>query len=151
VLFAALFAAWLVAVLLETRDLGDVHHGVNADVPKAPHLWHSELEVPQPVLTPPPPEPLPSFVNNSAAGAAEHWAEQERRNGLFTIEVARKNPRNAALLTVLGARQRSEPAPSAWAPAGLLQPDPHGDRRNRAILAAPTKHQVVYSDEIGAS
>jgi hypothetical protein len=104
VLFAAVFAAWLVAVLIETRELGDVHHGVNVDEPKAPHLWHAELEVPQPVLLPHEPQPLPQFVNNSAAVMAYHTAQAER-DALFTMEVARKTLRNAALHTMLSTQQ----------------------------------------------
>jgi hypothetical protein len=70
-------------------------------------LWHAELGAPQPVLLPPEPRPLPQFVNNSAAVMAHHIAQAER-DALFTMEVARKNLRNGAMLTMLSNRQPFE-------------------------------------------
>jgi len=94
-----LFAAWLVAFIAELRD-SVAHSGVSVDEPKALHLWHAEFEVPRPELLPPSPQPLPRMVNTSMT-AAQHWQEQSERDALFTMEVARKNLRNAALFTLL--------------------------------------------------
>jgi hypothetical protein len=101
--FTALYAAWLVACLTEIRDVSDVHAGVNVDEPKAPHHWHAEFEVPQPVLLPPPPPrgPVPRMVNNSMMADHNAWQEQQDRDALFTMAVARKNLGNAALFHVL--------------------------------------------------
>jgi hypothetical protein len=101
--FTALYTAWLVACLTEIRDVSDVHAGVNVDEPKAPHHWHAEFEVPQPVLLPPTrPQPLlGGYVNNSMMANQDAWQEQQERDALFTMEVARKNLGNAALFHVL--------------------------------------------------
>ena len=101
--FPILFAAWLVASLAEMRD-SDVHAGVNVDAPKALHQWHAEFDVPHPVLLPPPPQPLPRMVNNSMDAAIQAWQEQQNRDALFTMEVARKGLRNAALFHQLNLR-----------------------------------------------
>lgn len=77
-----------------------LYTGVNVDEPKAPHLWHSEFETPQPVLLPPPPQPLVSNFVNTSMMANDAWQEQQNRDALFAMEVARKNLRNAALLTL---------------------------------------------------
>jgi hypothetical protein len=69
--------------------------GVNADESKAPRQWHAEFKNPQPV------PPLPRMVNNSMMAAAQAWQEQQERDALFTMEVARKNLRNAALFTLM--------------------------------------------------
>jgi hypothetical protein len=95
-----LFAAWLVACIAELRD-SVAQAGVNLDEPKAPHQWHGELPLPQPVLLPPEQQPVPRMLNNSMMAAAQACEEQENRNALFTMEVARKNLRNAALFTLL--------------------------------------------------
>jgi hypothetical protein len=52
------------------------------------------------LTTKPPPQPMPHMVNTSMM-AAEHWQEHQNRDALFTMEVARKNLRNAALFHVL--------------------------------------------------
>ena len=44
--------------------------------------------------------PLPRMANTSMM-AAEHWQEQQNRDALFTMEVARKNLRNAGLFHLL--------------------------------------------------
>jgi hypothetical protein len=77
-----------------------VHHGVNVDEPKAPHQWHAG-HVPQPVLAAPPPQPLPQYINNSAAVMAHDMAAQAARDALFVMATTAMNQRNAALLTVL--------------------------------------------------
>jgi hypothetical protein len=38
---------------------------------------------------------------NTSMMAAEHWQEQQNRDALFTMEVARKSVRNAALFHLL--------------------------------------------------
>jgi hypothetical protein len=38
---------------------------------------------------------------NTSMMAAQHWVEQQERDALFTMEVARKSLRNAALFTLL--------------------------------------------------
>lgn len=96
VLFTALYIGWLATNLTEICDATDVHAGVSVDAPHAPHQWHDEL-LPQPVLLPI--GPVPQMMNTSME-AARHWVEQQERDALFTMEVARKNQRNA-LLTVL--------------------------------------------------
>jgi hypothetical protein len=55
-------------------------------------------------IAPPPAPPLPYAVNNSQMMAAQAWQEQERRDGLSTMEAARKSLNNAALLIVLSQR-----------------------------------------------
>jgi hypothetical protein len=111
--FIALLVAWLVAFIAELRELGGAHAGMNVDAPKVPHQWHAEFRVPQPVLLPPLPQgPVPSMVNNSQMVAAQHWQAQQERDALFTMEVIRKNARNAALLTIL-TRYPAQPAGTA--------------------------------------
>jgi hypothetical protein len=100
--FSALYAAWLIACLGEIRDVSDdTHAGVNVSEPKAPHHWDAEFRVPQPVLLPPPPQPaVPRMVNTSTM-INDAWQEQQNRDALFTMEVARKNSLNAALFHLL--------------------------------------------------
>jgi hypothetical protein len=95
--FAALFAAWLLACIAELRDV--IVHAAGAAIEKrrASPQADAELSVPKPVLLPPPPPQGPvSRLANTAMMAAEHWQEQQNRDALFMMEVARKNLRNAA-------------------------------------------------------
>jgi hypothetical protein len=79
----------------------NAHAGVNVDEPKAPHLWDAEFAVLQPVLLPPPPPQLVPRMVNTSMMANDAWQEQQNRDALFTMEVARKNLRNAALFHLL--------------------------------------------------
>jgi hypothetical protein len=104
---AALYAAWLLASITEIHEVDHVHAGVNVDHLQAPHQW-ADGSLPDVPPLPPRQTPLPLMVNNSQMIAAQWWQEEENRNALATMEVVRKNARNAALLTVLS--QRAAPA-----------------------------------------
>ena len=101
--FAALFAAWLLACLAELRDVIVAPAGAAIEKRRAPPQHEAELRIPKPLLLPPEPlqGPVPRMVNNSAMAAAQACQEQQNRDALFTMEVARKNLRNAALFHLL--------------------------------------------------
>jgi hypothetical protein len=101
--FAALYAAWLIATVAETRELAAEPAGVHIDVPHAPHQWHSELPFPRPVMLPPVPFPV-GRPSNNAMIIADQARRRQENDALFTMEVARKNRRNAALFHLLQAQ-----------------------------------------------
>ena len=96
----ALYAGWLLASIAETRELSAAPAGVNLNARSVPHQRHGELPLPEPVLLGSEPQFPPGRASNEAA-TWEYVRRQEEADGLFTMDVARKNARNHALFHLL--------------------------------------------------
>jgi hypothetical protein len=103
-------SAGLFLLLALLRGLSPWHSGLGAHTESKQALTHgddathddwadSDLHAEDAIT--PPPQPLPTYINNSAAVMAHDMEAQAAREALFWMAVTGKNQRNAALPAVL--------------------------------------------------